>query len=145
MPQSAQTLKNHARLLPPFHFFVIPVLFVNFLNEIRHVYLGPSLHAEWTLVVAAALLTLAFLSRIMALTVQDRVIRLEMRHRLKDTLPVDLHGRINELTPKQLVALRFASDDEMPGLVREILAGSLTTQKAIKQRVKNWQGDYLRC
>ena len=145
MPQAAQSLENHARLLPSFHFFVIPVLSINFLNEIRHVYLGPSRHTMWTLIVAAALLTLGFLSRIMALTVQDRVIRLEMRHRLKDTLPVDLHGRINELTPKQLVALRFAGDDEMPGLVREILAGSLTTQKAIKQRVKNWQGDYLRC
>jgi uncharacterized protein DUF6526 len=143
MPQT-QTLKNHTRLLPPFHFFVIPVLFINFLNEIRHLYLLPSKHFAWTLVVAAALLTLGFLSRIMAVTVQDRVIRLEMRHRLKDTLPVDLKGRINELTPKQLVALRFASDDEMPALVRDVLAGNLATQKAIKERVKNWQGDYLR-
>ena len=143
MPQT-QTLKNHTRLLPPFHFFVIPVLSINFLNEIRHLYLQPSRHFAWTLVVAAALLTLGFLARVMAVTVQDRVIRLEMRHRLKDTLPVDLHGRINELTPKQLVALRFASDDEMPALVRDVLAGNLATQKAIKERVKNWQGDYLR-
>ena len=94
---------------------------------------------------AAALLTLAFLARTMALTVQDRVIRLEMRHRLKDLLPADLRGRIDDLTPKQLVALRFASDEEMPALVRDVLAGSLATQKAIKERVKNWQGDYLRC
>ena len=145
MPQTPQTFKNHTRLLPPFHFFVIPVLLINFLNEIRHVYLEPSRHFAWTLVVAAALLTLAFLARIMALTVQDRVIRLEMRHRLKDTLPFDLHGRINDLTPQQLVALRFASDEEMPALVRDVLAGSLATQKSIKERVQNWQGDYLRC
>lgn len=145
MPQTAQTYKNHTRLFPPFHFFVIPVLLINFLNEIRHVYLAPSRHFAWTLVVAAALLTLGLLARVMAITVQDRVIRLEMRLRLKATLPVDLHGRINELTPKQLIALRFASDDEMPALVREVLAGTLTTQKAIKERVKNWQGDYLRC
>ena len=145
MPQVPQTLKNHARLLPPFHFFVIPVLFINFLNAIWNVYQMPSGSTAWALVVAAALLTLAFLSRIMALTVQDRVIRLEMRHRLKDTLPFDLQPRINELSPKQLVALRFASDDEMPALVREVLAGNLATQKAIKERVKNWQGDYLRC
>ena len=145
MPQAPQTLKNHARLLPPFHFFVIPVLFINFLNAIWNVYQMPSGSTAWALVVAAALLTLAFLSRIMALTVQDRVIRLEMRHRLKDTLPFDLQPRINELSPKQLVALRFASDDEMPALVREVLAGNLATQKAIKERVKNWQGDYLRC
>lgn len=145
MPQTPQTIKNHTRLLPPFHFFVVPVLFINFLNEIRHVYLQPSRHFAWTLIVAAALLTLAFLARNMAVTVQDRVIRLEMRHRLKDALPLDLHGRINELTPKQLIALRFASDDEMPALVRDVLAGNLATQKAIKERVKNWQGDYLRC
>ncbi len=93
---------------------------------------------------ASALLTLAFLARIMAVTVQDRVIRLEMRQRLKETLPPDLRNRINELTPQQLIALRFASDEEMPALVREVLAGNLT-QKAIKERVKNWQGDYLRC
>lgn len=144
MPQT-QTFKNHTRLLPPFHFFVIPVLFINFLNEIRHVYLAPSRHTAWTLVVAAALVALGLFARVMTLTVQDRVIRLEMRLRLKDTLPFDLHGRISELTPKQLVALRFASDDEMPALVRDILAGNLATQKAIKERVKNWQGDYLRC
>lgn len=144
MPQT-QTFKNHTRLLPPFHFFVLPVLFINFLNEIRHVYLAPSRHFAWTLVEAAALLTLGLLARTMAITVQNRVIRLEMRLRLKDALPFDLHGRINELTPKQLVALRFASDDEMPALVRDVLAGNLVTQKAIKERVKNWQGDYLRC
>jgi Family of unknown function (DUF6526) len=145
MPQAEQTLKNHNRVLPLFHFFVIPVLLINFLNEIRHVYQDPSRHTAWMLVVAAALLTLAHLSRTMALTVQDRVIRLEMRYRLKDTLPVELHGRINELTLKQIIALRFAGDDEMTTLVRDILAGRLTTQKAIKQRVQNWQGDYLRC
>ena len=145
MPQTVQTFKNHTRLLPPFHFFVIPVLLINLINEIRHVYLMPSRHFVWTLVVAAALLTLALLARNMAVTVQDRVIRLEMRHRLKEALPFDMHNRINELTPRQLVALRFASDDEMPALVRDVLAGNLATQKAIKARVKNWQGDYLRC
>jgi hypothetical protein len=125
--------------------FVVPVLLINFVNEARHVYQAPSLHTGWVLVVAAALLTLALLSRIMTLTVQDRLIRLEMRLRLKDALPWDLHPQIAALTPKQLVALRFASDDELPLLVREVLAGNLTTQNAIKERVKNWQADYLRC
>ena len=145
MPQSPQTLKNHTRFLPPFHFFVVPVLLINFLNEIRHVYAYQSRSTVWALVVAAALLMLALLARSMAVTVQNRVIRLEMRYRLKDILPIDLQGRIAELTPKQLIALRFASDEEMPVLVREVLAGSLATPKAIKQRVRNWQGDYLRC
>jgi hypothetical protein len=145
MPQTEQTYKNHTRLVPPFHFFVLPVLLINFINTIRHLYVAPSISSGWTAVVAAALLMLALLARNMAITVQNRVIRAEMRQRLKDTLPLDLHSRIHDLTPQQLIALRFASDAELPVLVREVLAGSLATQKAIKERVKNWQGDYLRC
>jgi hypothetical protein len=131
-------------LLPPFHFFVLPVLFVNLLHTGWTVYQMPSGTTAWALVVAAALLTLGLVARTMALTVQDRVIRLEMRLRLHDALPADLRNRVHELTPRQLVALRFASDAEMPELVREVLAGNLVSTKAIKGRVKDWQGDYLR-
>jgi hypothetical protein len=145
MPETTQTFKNHTRLVPPFHFFVLPVLLINLVNTIRHAYLAPSISTGWVVVVAAALLMMALLVRNMALTVQDRVIRLEMRHRLMDVLPSDLKSRVNELTHRQLIALRFASDEEMPAIVREVLAGNLATQKAIKGRVKNWQGDYLRC
>jgi hypothetical protein len=145
MPQAPQTLKNHTRLLPPYHFFVIPVLLINFLAAIWNLYRMPSGSTAWALVVAAALLCLATVTRTMALTVQNRVIRLEMRHRLREALPPDLLGRSNELTPQQLIALRFAGDDELAALVREVLTGNLTTQKAIKQRVTNWQADYLRC
>ena len=143
MPQP-QSFKNHGRLFPPFHFFVIPVLFLNFLNSIRHVWLAPSRSTVFALIVAAALLMLGFLSRIMALTVQNRLIRLEMRLRLREVLPSDLQARMGDLSVKQLIALRFACDAELPDLVREVLVGKLATQKAIKQRVKEWQGDYLR-
>ena len=80
----------------------------------------------------------------MVLRVQDRIIRLEMRLRLQQCLPADLRSRIEELTPGQLVALRFASDAELPELVREVVAGKLAARKDIKLRVKNWQGDWLR-
>jgi hypothetical protein len=143
MPE-AQTFKTHARFLPPFHFFVIPVLLLNFLNSARHIWLVPSRSTVFAAIVAAALLTLGFLSRIMALTVQDRIIRLEMRLRLREILPPDLRSHINELTRQQLVALRFACDAELPDLVREVVAGKLTTQKGIKERVREWQADYLR-
>jgi hypothetical protein len=139
-----QTYENHVRWLPPFHFFVLPVLLLNALNAIRHVWLTPTRSTGFALLVAVALLMLALLARAMAVTVQDRVIRLEMRLRLRECLPVDLHARINELTPKQLVALRFASDAEMADIVRDVLAGTLTTQKTIKRRVKDWQSDFLR-
>ena len=144
MAEKMQTYKNHAALRPPFHFFVIPVLLLNALNEIRLVWLDPNLNTALALLVAVALLMLGLLSRMMTLTVQDRVIRLEMRLRLRGCLPAELHSRINDLTPKQLIALRFASDGELPELVRDVLAGKLGTQKDIKMRVRNWQADYLR-
>jgi hypothetical protein len=144
MPEREQTYKNHVRLLPPFHFFVLPVFLANVLNGIRHVYLAPSLHTAWELVVAMALLMLAFLARVMALTAQDRVIRLEMRQRLARLLPPDLQTKADALTYRQLVALRFASDSELPDLCREVLDGRLQTGKEIKLRVKSWQPDWLR-
>ena len=144
MAPRTQSYKNHTRLLPPFHFFVIPVLLINLLNTIRHLYQAPSRSMAFSVVVAAALLMLGFLARVMAVTVQDRVIRLEMRQRLRETLPPAMSARIHELTPRQLIALRFASDAELPDLVRDVLDGKLTTPKEIKQRVKNWQGDWLR-
>lgn len=143
MPRT-QDFKHHARFYPPFHFFVIPVLLLNFLNTVRHVYQDPRQSTVFALVVAAAILMLGFASRLMALTAQDRIIRLEMRLRLRELLPPDMRSRINDLTPQQLVALRFASDAELPDLVRDVLAGNLPTQKSIKQRVRDWQADLLR-
>jgi hypothetical protein len=144
MAELVQTYKKHARWLPAYHFFVIPVLLANTLNAIRHVWLLPTLGMVFQLIVAMALLMLGFLARVMTLTVQDRVIRLEMRLRLHGVLPPDLQPRINELTYRQLVAMRFASDAELTELVREVLEGKLATSKEIKQRVKNWQADWLR-
>ena len=144
MAERIQSYKNHARTLPPFHFFVLPVLLFNFLNQIRHVWMAPSRSTGWSAVVALALLTFALYARVMALTVQDRVIRLEMRQRLMDLLPADLRSRVHELRPRHLVALRFAGDAELPGLVRDVLEGRLTNPKDIKLRVKDWQADWLR-
>jgi len=144
MAQAPQTLKNHARFFPLFHFFVAPVLMINFFVAVWRLYKAPSVGAGWAVVVALALAGLAFAARQMALTVQDRLIRLEMRLRLQQLLSPDLAARIGEIERPQFVALRFASDAELPDLVREVLAGKLETSKAIKERVRNWQGDYLR-
>jgi hypothetical protein len=144
MADREQSYKTHTRFLPPFHFFVVPVLMVNALNEIRHLYMAPTRHNVLALAVALALLALALLSRVMALTVQDRVIRLEERMRMRQVLPGDLQQHIEGLTPRQLVALRFASDSELADLVREVIGGQLPTQKAIKLRVRTWRPDWLR-
>ncbi len=144
MADAVQSYKKHARWLPGFHFFVVPVLLANVVNELRHVWMEPTRHFVWQAVFAAALLGAAIMSRVQAVTVQDRVIRLEMRLRLRALLPPDLQPAIDGLTPRQLVALRFASDAEMADLVRDVASGKISTSKDIKMRVKNWQADWLR-
>jgi Family of unknown function (DUF6526) len=144
MAEREQSYKTHARWLPLFHFFVIPVLLVNVLVSAWRLIQLPGLGTAYNVVFAVALLTLGLLSRTQALTVQDRLIRLEMRLKMRQLLPPDLQPRINDLTARQLVALRFASDAELADLVRDVLGGQLTTPKDIKMRVKNWQADWLR-
>ena len=144
MAQSVQTYKTHARFFPPFHFFVVPVLLINVFVAGWMLYKAPGGFALWQLVVAIALLMTALTARVMALAVQDRVIRLEMRLRMRELLPADLQARIGDITREQCVGLRFASDAELPGLVRRVLAGELTSTGDIKKQVTQWQGDYLR-
>ena len=144
MAQGAQNYKNHTRFFPPFHFFVMPVLLINVIIEGRQLWADPNRSAGFAFVLALALVMLALSARAMALKAQDRVIRLEMHARMRGLLPADLVARIGDLEPAHLVALRFAGDRELPDLVRAVLAGTLTTQKAIKLQIKDWQGDSLR-
>jgi len=144
MADTAQNYQNHARLIPAFHFFVLPILLVNALYSISLAWRGPSFDTGFGVLVAVALFMTAILARTQALKAQDRVIRLEMRLRMQKVLPADLHGRINDLTPDQLIGLRFAGDGELAELVRQTLDGTLATQKSIKQAVKDWQADNLR-
>jgi hypothetical protein len=142
--ESAQTYKNHIRLFPPYHFFVLPVFFINVIVSAVLLYRTPSRLGAWQLVVAVALLLAALTARVMALAVQDRVIRLEMRLRMRELLPPDLQARIPSITREQCVALRFAGDAELPVLVRKVVAGELTSQADIKRAITQWQPDTLR-
>jgi hypothetical protein len=143
--EKPQNLQNHVRIVPPYHLFVFPVLFVNIGWAIyRVVKLPLSFDTVFGVFLAVALLLLALFARLFALTVQDRVIRLEMRLRLAEILPVDLRPRIPEFTVAQLVSMRFASDAELPSIARKVLDEKLSDRKAIKQLVKDWQADYVR-
>ena len=144
MTESSQNYANHGRVYPLFHYFAAPVLILNLLYTIWRAIRQPSFDTAWAVVLAAGLVGIATAARLMALTVQDRVIRLEMRLRLNQLLSPGLQSRIGDLTPAQLIGLRFASDGELPQLVQKVLDGSLKTAKEIKQAVKSWQGDYLR-
>jgi hypothetical protein len=142
----AQSFANHMKFFPPFHFFVIPVMLINFFWSIYRWWKVSSFSVDgFESVVVALALLLGFLSaRMMALTVQDRVIRLEERLRYERLLPPDLKPRIGEFTVSQCVALRFASDAELPALARKVLDEKVNERKAIKQMVKSWRPDYLR-
>jgi Family of unknown function (DUF6526) len=140
-----QNFANHGKFSPPFHFFVVPVMAINFIwATYRWAVTGFSLAGFEQVLLAAALLVGFGTVRRMALTVQDRVIRLEERLRYERVLPVDLKARIGEFTVSQFVALRFASDAELPALARKVLDDKIDKRKAIKQMVKAWKPDYLR-
>lgn len=140
-----QNFAHHAKWVPGFHFFVMPVLFLNLVRAIYAlVQLGFSYGGLIGVLTAAALILMALLGRMFALTVQDRVIRLEERLRMEKLLPEDLKSRIGEFSKDQLVALRFASDAELPGLARKVLTDKVQGRKAIKQMVQNWRADHLR-
>jgi uncharacterized membrane protein YheB (UPF0754 family) len=140
-----QNYSNHVKWVPTFHFFVMPVLALNLIWSIhRIIHNGFTWDSLIQMLTALALVLLMFNARIFALRVQDRVIRMEERQRFARLLPDDLQPRINEFKPGQLVALRFAGDEELPALARKVLTDKLTDSKTIKQMIKNWRADYLR-
>ena len=144
MADQSQTLASHRRWIPMWHFFAIPVLVANVIVVATHFARDPQLINGWAVIVAIALLVGILLSRTMPLRAQDRIIRLEERSRLERVLPSDLRGRVGELTPSQLVAIRFAPDDEVPELTRRALSGELKSQGDIKRAIRNWRSDHLR-
>lgn len=140
-----QNYGNHVRWVPTFHFYVMPILLLNFgWSVYRFIHLWFSGDALVGMLTALALVMLMFNARLFALKVQDRVIRLEERLRFEKLLPADLKSRIGEFAPAQFVALRFAGDAELPELARKVLTDKVSDQKAIKLMVKNWRADHLR-
>lgn len=144
MVSQKQNFENHSRFFPLFHFVVAPILLLNIVWSIVRLTRHVSFDAIVALLVAIALFLLALTARLMALTVQDRLIRLEMRLRLQQLLQPQLRARIPEFTVDQLISLRFASDAELPALAQKVLDEKLTSRKIIKKMVRDWQADLLR-
>lgn len=145
-----QSYRNHRKFVPGFHFVTFGILAVNFFWSLYRLIWGfptveiPLFDRVMAVLVAAALIGVALYARLFALAVQDRVIRNEMHARLAEVLPLDLRPRIGELRRGQLVALRFASDGELPELTRQVLDGRLTKGDEIKRAIRSWRGDFLR-
>ena len=142
--QTLQTFKSHAKNVPLFHFVALPILLLNVIWSLVRAATDFSADTAIGIVVAFALLIVAFFARVFALGAQDRVIRLEERLRMQHLLPDDLKPRINDFTTNQIIALRFASDAELPDLARKVLDENIGERKAVKQLIKTWRADYQR-
>ncbi len=138
-----QSFANHTRFDPPFHFFLLPLGLVAIILSVIRIIHRPTLASTLLLILAIGFVMIAFKARGYSLKVQDRVIRLEERLRLAMLMPDAGRARIGELTESQLIALRFASDDELPGLAMRALNEGLTS-KQIKKSIESWRGDYFR-
>ena len=140
---SPQNYSHHTRYDPLFHFFILPVFVITLIVSIVHVVRRPGLHSAWLVVFMIAAVILLFKVRLYSLKVQDRVIRLEERLRLMTLLDAGLRPRIGELTEAQLIALRFASDGELPALAARALNEKLAAAE-IKKAIREWRADYWR-
>ena len=145
MKRTGQSQSNHTRWHPPFHFFLIPVLLMHLIWSGMRVWRNPEWATLEGLLLAAALVVMGFLTRINPLRAQDRLIRLEEQLRFHRVLPADLAAKaIGGFEESQFVALRFASDGELAGLVEKVLTGNPSKPAEIKAAIKTWRGDYFR-
>jgi hypothetical protein len=142
MPE--QSAANHARMVPLFHYVgglgAIALLGWSLIVLVR----APDAHHAMDALTAVVLMIVFWYARTFPLTAQDRIIRLEERLRMARVLPAHMQPRIEEFTRAQLIAMRFAPDDELPGLARQVLDGTLQDPKAIKAAIKQWRADHLR-
>jgi hypothetical protein len=143
MPNETQSYANHSRVDPWFHMLQMPLGVVAIILSVILLFRSPGLPAVLWLVLALGFFLGSMRTRIYALRVQDRVIRLEERLRLERLLPEAQKPRIGELSEGQLIALRFASDAELPELARRTLDEGLT-KKQIKGAIRSWRADHLR-
>lgn len=139
-----QSFANHTRWHPPFHFFVLPVMLINFVWAVVEFVKAPDRSSGWWVVVSLALAMLTSFVRTNSLKVQDRIIRLEERLRYQQLLSPALAQQAAALTVAQMCALRFAGNDELEELVNAVVTGRLTKSKDIKQTIKSWRADTFR-
>jgi hypothetical protein len=140
----SQSYERHTRWNIPFHFIATPILVANVVVHARDVMRAPSGASAWGLVLAFGIFLGVLLGRSQAVTVQDRLIRLEETLRLQRLLPVEEHAGISSLARQQFIALRFASDAELPALYQRVRNGEFAKPQEIKRAITTWRPDTLR-
>jgi len=141
--RAAQNLANHVKIDPPFHYFLLPVFAISWILSVVFLVRHPGFLHFWIVVFNTALVVAVIRFRQYALKVQDRVIRLEERLRFATLLPDSMRPQIAKLSEGQLIALRFASDEEVPALVERTVSANLSPAD-IKKAIKSWRPDYWR-
>lgn len=144
MPDLPQTYQTHVRYHAPFHYVLTPLVLINLLWSLVNLFLQFNASAVQGVLVAFLLVLIGVLARTNALKAQDRVIRLEEQLRYNRVLSPELAQRATALSASQMVALRFASDEELADLMQQTLDGKFANGKEIKQAIRTWRGDYLR-
>jgi hypothetical protein len=138
-----QNYKNHSRFDPMFHFFLVPIMLLNIAVSITYCVHHFAQHrhmAPWYIVMSVALFLLTGMTRGYALKAQDRIIRLEEKLRLAALVSPSELAELDSLTMRQYIALRFASNPELPELARRAIREKLTA-KQIKEAIVAWRAD----
>ena len=142
--QKPQSYENHTRWHPVYHFVLLPLILINLIYSVAFLVRNPNIDRAEYVLLAVALVLLTFVARAYPLRVQDRLIRLEERLRMRDVLSAETAEKAMDLRVSQYIALRFASDEELDGLVNRIADGELTDAGDIKKAIKEWRADYFR-
>ena len=143
-PQKSQDYASHRRYAPGYHFVTLPLVAIYVGWSIRRVMNNPVEDTWYALIGALALLGVYTFTRVFPLKVQDRVIRLEERIRLARLLPAEMHPQIDRMRASHLIAMRFASDEEVPALVQTVLANPGMSANDVKKQIRNWRPDWFR-
>ncbi|CAN5457488.1 hypothetical protein BH09GEM1_BH09GEM1_33610 [soil metagenome] len=139
-----QNAANHARVVPGYHYLAGTLALLNLIWAIYRSVTHPTVESHAAILVGVILLLLLWYLRVFPLAVQDRLIRLEERLRLARLMPQDMQSRLDEFTAGQLIALRFASDAELPVLATKVLTERVTDRKQIKLLIRDWRADHMR-
>ena len=141
-----QNYKNHIRFYPPHHFLFYPLMLVLLIVAVTQVFIMEEDNMVWIFIslIIAAVIWLSFMLRQhYALTLQNRLVLMELRYRYYMVTGQRLEPLEEKLTEGQLFALRFAPDEELEALVQKTIAENLKSD-SIKKSIKNWKGDYRR-
>lgn len=139
-----QSFSNHTRWYPFGHFFIAPILFLNLVYQAYALYKDYEYSHVWLVVMSFMLVCMHIAARLQALKAQDRVIRLEERLRYRELLSPELARKASELPAGMIIAMRFASDAELPEIAEAAVSGKFESSKALKQAIKNWKADHHR-